>query len=467
MAKRFISTSIAYINAEPHIGFLFELVAADVLARYYRSQGDEVFFLTGTDEHGTKVEQAAAAANLAPQEFADQLSTKFKALGKEFNLSFDKFVRTTDPQHIEFVKKAWQKLDEKKVLEKRAYDGWYCTGCEAFKTEREIVDGKCGIHEIALEKISEENYFLLIGDDVKEKIRRWIGAVKPVGRQAEVLNMLEEIDAVSVSRPKDKLQWGIQVPGDDNQVMYVWVDALLNYLSGIEAAGQETKDWWPGTQLIGKDILKFHAVIWPAILDALGYEFPKELLVHGFINVDGKKMSKSLGNVIAPSELKARYGVDGTRYLLLRQLNFYDDSNFVWSEFDALYNGELANGIGNLINRTVSILKSFEQKGFKVRGTIETAMGDDDIKLKSSLGQSDYRNDLETVISEVAQANDWFSKKKPWEWKSPTDLQLAALIDQRKLIQISYLLEPFMPETATEIRRQLKELDPKPLFPRL
>ncbi len=463
--SKYITTSIAYINAEPHIGFLFELVAADVLARYHKLQGDDVYFVTGTDEHGQKVQQAIAASGIEAQAYADNITASFVQLTEDFNISNDYFIRTTNPDHQTFVTARWQQLEKAGLLEKRTYAGLYCPGCEAFKTEAEIVDGKCVIHERELEKTAEDNWFFIITAEAKEKIAAWInGSVFPETRRQEVINSLESghFDAVSVSRPKSKLSWGVPVPDDDSQTMYVWVDALFNYISALEI-NDKTNLWPANIQVIGKDILKFHAIIWPALLLACDYELPKKLLVHGFINVDGKKMSKSLGNVITPAALLERYGVDGTRYLLLRQLNFYDDSNFVWDEFDAIYNGELANGIGNLLNRSLALLKKFD-----CAGAIELALTDEDEKVSlEDLAEQDFRGALEEINSQIAIADNWFSNTKPWEWEAPSDLQKALLIDQSRLVKISYQLEPFMPTTAIEIRRQLTELDSKPLFPRI
>ncbi len=456
--KKYISTAIAYINAPPHIGFLFELVAADVLARFQRQTGSEVFFLTGTDEHGTKVEQAAKAAALEPKAFADQLAAKFQALKEEFNLSVDYFVRTTDPEHIAFVTQAWTELQKSGVVDKRRYDGLYCTGCEAFKQEREIVGGKCVIHQTPVETISEENYFLLITEPTKDKIKAWAKtAILPETRVQEVLNVLDELNEVSISRPKAKLAWGIPVPGDNEQVMYVWVDALLNYLSGILAAGQTVEEYWPGTQVIGKDILKFHAIIWPAMLLALGYELPTTLLVHGWINFGGEKISKSTGNVVAPAALKERYGVDGSRYLLLRQLNFYDDSHFSWEEFDNLYNGELANGVGNLVARVVGLLKKINQP---IEKEISVASVD--------LATANFAGALKAINDEVNAADQAISASKLWENITEDIAKQEKLAEiGEKVAALADLLEPFTPATASEIRRQLKELDPKPIFPRL
>lgn len=458
-----ITTSIPYVNADPHIGFLLELVAADVLARYYRLQGEEVFFLAGTDEHGLKIQQAAAEAGEEPSEFAAKQSKKFEQLAKDFSATNDCFVRTTDEAHIAFVTDAWQRLVAAGVIEKRTYSGQYCTGCEAFKTEREIEDGNCAIHKQPLEKIEEENYFLAVNEDTKEKIRAWISAVEPETKRNEILNSLVEFDGVSVSRPAEKLQWGVPVPDDATQVIYVWVDALLSYLSAIVASERKIDEFWPGTQIVGKDIVKFHAIIWPAILIALKYPLPEKLLVHGFVNVDGQKMSKSLGNVITPAELKDRYGVEATRYLLLRQLNFYDDSNFVWSEFDAIFNGELANGIGNLLSRVVNMLAKWKKAG--VSAGLPAAE-----EVDSALARADFSAELVKINELISAADEWISEVKPWEWGKDGEVskdQAENLLRQSNLVELAARLEPFMPETSAEIRRQLKTLEPKPLFPRL
>lgn len=469
MEKYYISTSIAYINAEPHIGFLLELVAADVLARYQRQIGHDVFFLTGTDEHGTKVAQAAEKAGLQPQAYANQISQKFLDLTKDFNIDISQFIRTTNPEHIKHVQVAWQKLAEKGVLQKRSYTGQYCTGCEAFKTEREIVNGRCPIHDTVLEKIEEENWFLIISPAIKEQIKQWLPAVQPVAKQHEIINILDEYDSISVSRPTESLQWGIRVPGDESQVMYVWVDALLNYITGIFLAEKSVTDTWQNQiQLIGKDILKFHAIIWPALLITLELPLPKQLLVHGFVTVDGKKMSKSLGNVITPAELLERYGVDGTRYLLLRQLNFYDDSNFSWADFDAIYNGELANGIGNITARLIGLLNRLPNGPEQVAEYLKQ-YDSKPIKNASPLAAANFAATLHTANELLKEADLWITEQKPWTW-GETDWQsydIHQFLALTKLIEAAILLDAFMPETVKKILTQLRSLTSEPLFPRI
>ena len=461
MKNRYITTSIAYINAEPHIGFLLELLSADVLARYHKQQGEDVFFLTGTDEHGTKVAKAAEDAGKEPQKYADDLAKKFEKLGKDFNIDFDYFIRTTSPEHKKFVQEKWKELEKAGALEKKTYKGHYCIGCEAFKNEREIVDGKCSIHEKELEVVEEENYFFKL-TKYKDQILEWLQKEKPVkpeGRLNEIVNVVKDLEDISFSRPKEKLSWGIPVPGDETQTMYVWADALWNYLSVFEQTDKNKEDFWPAdTQIIGKDILKFHAAIWPGLLLATGNELPKEVLVHGFVNVDGKKMSKSLGNVVTPKELLDKYGVDATRYLIFRQLSFYEDSNFTWDDFDAIYNGELANGLGNLTNRVINLLKKFKSSGVEVDKNIED----------SKLADANFAGEIQKITELITAADQWISEVKPWEWgDEPSSDQVKNFIEQTNLSEVAARLKPFMPETSKEIVRQLKELDPRPLFPRL
>lgn len=470
MANKTFTTSIVYINSEPHIGFLLELVATDVLARFAKLQKNDVFFVTGTDEHGIKIEKAATASGKEPQVYADEIAQKYIDLCKDFNISNDYFVRTTDEKHKKFVQQSWQQLEEKGVLEKREYQGLYCVGCEAFKAERELENGKCAIHQSEVEKISEQNYFFKLTDTTKEQIITWLNTnkIKPETKTSEVLNMLKDFEGVSVSRPKTKLSWGIAVPNDDSQVMYVWVDALLNYLSAITSSGKSIEDFWSEsevTQVIGKDILKFHAIIWPALLIELGYPLPDKLVVHGFINVDGQKMSKSLGNVITPTELKEKYGVDATRYLLLRQLNFYDDSNFVWEEFDAIYNGELANGLGNLLARTIG-LKNKSQSILEDAISQEIAnysqTFNEQIK-NSPLNELDFAAHLAQVNLLIKDADEWINTNEAWKGIKDDERVLPIT----NLFKICALLEPVIPKTALKIYEQLKDLEAVPLFPRL
>ncbi len=461
MKTKFVTTSIAYINAEPHIGFLFELLAADIFARHWRSQSEDSFFLTGTDEHGAKVASAATTAGLARQQFADQISGKYLALKEQFDLSFDYFIRTTDPTHQEFVKQTWRTLLQAGQIKKGIYRGRYCTGCEAFKQPSEIADNHCLVHNQPLEKVEEENYFFEPGGIITQKIADWINyRLWPSSRRQEAINVLHTgaFKQISVSRPATKNSWGIGVPDDPSQVIYVWFDALLNYLSIEKITGQ--KLWPADIQIIGKDILKFHAIVWPAILLALGRDLPAALLVHGFINVDGRKLSKSTGHIVRPQELLDHYAlagdlaVDAVRYLLFRQLSFYDDSNFVWAEFDALYNGELANGLGNLVARVIGIGKKVAK--FELP---QPAID------RLAVAKLDFKDHLETANERINQADSIITAEKLWENSNDKLTKFNEVVSC--LVEATGILLPFMPKTAGEIRRQLTELKSKPLFPRL
>jgi len=476
MAKPiYITTSIAYVNAEPHVGHLLELLSADILKRFYQERGEEVFFLTGSDEHGLKVAEAAKAAGLSSQEFADRIAGQFAKLKEDFSINYDFFVRTSDPDHAQFVQDCWQQLKKKSLLEKRTYQAKYCSGCEAFKTESELIDNHCPIHHKLVTEVEEENYFFKLSR-FQGPVLAWLKTkpIYPESRLKEITAFVEkELTDISVSRPKDKVSWGIEVKDDPDQVIYVWFEALLNYLSGLKLAGKKVQDYWPADiQLIGKDILRFHAAIWPAMLLALDRPVPQKILVHGFINVEGKKMSKSLGNVVSPKQLLDRYGSEATRYLLFRQLSFYEDSNFVWDDFDALYNGELANGLGNLVARTISLLNKF-----KTKVDIQKLLGQAEQKLKEKeqsipgeggLKAFDFASELEAINSLIKQADSWITEHQPWTWGEDVDQSKAQeLIERSNLWSIAQRLKPFLPQTSFKIAQALRELQPVALFPRL
>src|SRR3989344_53768 len=325
MPKKFyITTSIAYVNAPPHIGFALESVQADVLARWHRQQGEEVFFVSGTDEHGAKIVRAAEAAGKAPQELVDANAQEFKNLKKTLNLSWDGFIRASDQKtHWPVAQELWRRLEASGDLYKKRYSGRYCVGHEAFITQKDLKDGRCDLHKKEPETIEEENWFFKLSNYTKEiesRIRNNELRIVPESRKNEILALLEEgLEDVSFSRPRKDLDWGVPVPEDDTQTMYVWADALSNYISGyggIKAWEEHPAD----VHCIGKDILRFHGAIWPAMLLSANLPLPKNIFVHGFITVDGEKMSKSVGNVIDPFELVKRYGTDAVRYYLLREI---------------------------------------------------------------------------------------------------------------------------------------------------
>ncbi|MFH1582284.1 MAG: methionine--tRNA ligase, partial [bacterium] len=363
MSKKnfYITTSIVYTNAPPHVGFALELVQADVIARYHRSLGENVWFLTGTDEHGAKIVKAAEKAGKDVVSFTDEISSKFKELTKVLNISNDDFIRTTDQKrHWPTVERVWKQLLDQGDIYKSKYKGLYCVGCEAFIKEKDLVDGNCPIHKQKPEEIEEENYFFKLSkyaDKIKEILEKDELKITPQSRKNEILSFINQgVEDISCSRSKENLKWGIPVPGDENQIIYIWLEALANYLSALESLGKE--EFWPADiHCIGKDIFRFHVLLWPAMLLALGKELPKNVFVHGYITSNGEKMSKSLGNVIDPVELVKKYGLDPVRYFLLREFSSTEDGDFTYEKFEERYNADLAKGLGNLVDILTTLAK--------------------------------------------------------------------------------------------------------------
>jgi methionyl-tRNA synthetase len=468
--KFYITTSIPYTNAPPHIGFALEAIQADVLARYHRHLGEDVFFLTGTDEHGIKTLRVARELGRDVKDYADEISGKFKSLAQLLNISNDDFIRTTDEvRHKPAVEKLWNKLDESGDIYKKKYKGYYCPGCEAFKTEKEIVDGKCPIHLKKLEIVEEENYFFRLSKYTKEiekKIESDELEIIPETRKNETLSMLKQgIEDVSFSRTKDKY-WGFEVPGDPEQVMYVWCDALPNYISaiGYKKETAQFKKFWPAdVHCLGKDIMKFHTIFWPAMLLSIGLKLPKVIFVHGFINVAGQKMSKSLGNVVDPFELIKKYGVDSVRYYLLREIVSAEDGDFTYEKFEQRYNSDLAGGIGNLVARVLGVAGKLDIKESKP--TKKTADKIKEIKKNytASLEKFKFNEALASVWELISFCDKYINEEKLWESKNPkviNDLFFA-------INEIGVLLLPFLPETSDKILQQIKTKKSEPLFPRI
>jgi methionyl-tRNA synthetase len=495
MKKFYITTSIAYVNAQPHIGFALELLQADVLARYNQLAGKDVYFLTGTDEHGSKIEKAAKNAGLEPQVFTDNISEKFQELTKKLQVLNDDFIRTTDEKkHIPAVLKLWNKLVENGDLYKKDYEGLYCIGHEAFIKKSELVDGKCPMHKTEPEVVKEENWFFKI-TKYKKQIRHAFekGDIKiiPQTRTSELLNLLDDAEDVSFSRPSKDLKWGIPVPGDDTQTMYVWADALTNYISAIDYAtdGEKFKKYWPAdVHLVGKDILRFHAMIWPAMLLSAGLELPKNIYVHGFVTVEGEKMSKSLGNVIDPFALIEKYGLDPVRYFLLRELPSSEDGDFSYKKLEDRYNGDLANGLGNLLQRVITLIdKNLDgeliYKTDLINADVALRIEDAFEKYRKNIDNFELHESLAAIWELVSVANSYVDTNKPWETaKSDPDKFLITITNLMTLLfNIARLLKPFIPTTSERIYERLgiKEgEDPldgykfiirkgEPLFPRL
>ncbi len=473
MSKKFyITTSIPYTNAPPHIGHVFEFIQADVVARYHRYLGEDVYFLTGSDEHGLKTKRAAEAVGKTPEEFADEISQKFRDLKGLLNLSTNDFIRTTDlDRHEPAVKKLWKALQENGDLYKKKFKGFYCAGCEAFKTQKEIVDGKCVIHQKPVEEIEEENYFFKLSKylpEIKKLLQKNVIKIIPESKKNEILGMIENgLDDVSFSRDKDKY-WGFSVPGDDSQVIYVWADALPNYISaiGYEDDQKKFKKYWPAdVHCIGKDIVKFHSLYWPAMLLSLGLELPKSIFVHGFINMGGHKMSKSLGNVVDPLELVKKYGINAVRYFFLREILPTEDGDFTYEKFEQRYNSDLAGGIGNLLARTVTLAAKENFKEKKPSAKIKKEVIIIEKICKKYLEEFKFNESLKSIWELISFCDKYINAEKPWEGKESSSQVISDILFA--LDKISDLLLPFLPDTSEKIKKVIETKKSEILFPRL
>ena len=468
--KFYITTAIIYTNGDPHIGFAFELVLADVIARYNRLSKN-TYFLTGTDEHGSTVAKAAAKNNKNPKEFVDEIAAKVQHLTKVLDISNDDFIRTSDKtRHWPAAQKMWKVLDASGDLYKNNYQGLYCIGHEAFIKKSDLVDGVCPLHKTEPEKIEEENWFFKLTKYKKElqnKIESGEIKIFPETRKQEILNLIDDAEDVSFSRPSRDLKWGIPVPGDETQTMYVWADALTNYVSALGYGDNEEKmDYWPAdVHLVGKDILRFHAMIWPAMLLSAGLPLPKAIYVHGFITVDGEKMSKTVGNVIDPFSVVEKYGSEVVRYFLLREIPSEDDGDFSYKKLEERYNGDLANGLGNLVQRVVTLIDDkmdggliYESAKCKVKS----------IKLdnyRKAIEEFRLHDALGEIWKVIAEANRYVDERKPWvqvkenpEGFLETMTQLVVTV-----CNIAWMLQPFMPDTAQKIFDKLGDNKSHPL----
>jgi methionyl-tRNA synthetase len=471
----YITTSIAYTNSNPHLGFALELVQADCVARYKRQKGENVFFLTGTDEHGIKISKTAEKEGLEPQKFVDKISLRFKELTNLLNLSNDDFIRTTDEKrHLPVVKKIWLNLQKNGDIYKKRYKGMYCFGCEAFITKKDLENGKCVIHKKEPEIIEEENYFFRLSKYL-DKVRKVIVSdeikIKPSYRKKEILNSIDQgLEDISFSRPATTLKWGIEVPGDSSQTIYVWVDALSNYISAVGYGSLDFSKYWPADiHFIGKDIQKFHCILWPAILMSLNLELPKSVFIHGFITVNGQKMSKSLGNVIDPFDLILNYGGDAVRYFLLREIPPNEDGDFTLEKFQKRYNSDLASGLGNLVSRVVSLKRKLGINNDEIvlsyeKDLLMKKIDEFSKKYDDFMKEMVFNEALAVVWDLISFCDLYIEKKKPWE-KSEYQVKIIEnLIFFLK--KISNMIYPFMPLSSEKILSQIKENEDKKIFPR-
>ena len=464
MPKKFyITTAIAYPNSVPHQGHALEIVQADALARFYRLLGKKVFFQTGTDEHGTKNWQTAKKEGKEIMEFLDANVAVFKKLYKLLNISYDNFIRTTDKKlHYPGAIKLWEELVKSGDIYKKKYKGLYCTGCEAFKTEKELVEGKCPNHPTReIEAIEEENYFFKLSkykDHVIEIIKKDDYKIIPETRKNEILSWLKQAKDISFSRPKASLPWGIPVPGDPKQVMYVWCDALSNYLTGVGYGREEDefKKHWPADiHVIGKDILRFHAAFWPAMLISANLPIPKELFVHGFVLSEGAKMSKSAGTVIDPFEQIEKYSVDPFRFYILGAMPLDGDGDYSEKLVLERINTELVGNFSNFCYRVLSFTAknySSEIKELDKNDVIQEITAKFPM-IKKAYQEYDFKKALDEIMSVSALGNQYFQNKEPWKNTETSQPVLATCINIAK--NLSILLQPIMPEISAKLQKQL------------
>ena len=506
MTKKFyVTTTIPYANAPPHIGFALEIVQADVLARWNKLKGKDVFFLTGTDEHGVKNYQTAKKEGLVPQTFVDKNSAYFKELTKKLNISNNYFIRTTDKRvHWPGVIKLWNILYEKGDIYKKKYTGYYCSGCERFITEKELVNEKCPNHpNIKIEHISEENYFFRLSkysDKIRSLVEKDELKISPKNWKKDFLNLIKDgLRDVSFSRDKKHLPWGVPVPGDKTQVMYVWCDALTNYLTGIGYPNIKYKKFWPAdVHVVGKDMLRFHVGIWPGMLLSASLPLPKEIIVHGFLTVESRKMSKSLGNIISPLELLKKYSKDSLRYFLLRNIPFGEDGDFSEKVLVERHNNELANKLGNLVSRVTGLIEKFgvEKTENKIHLSKEwkNDITEGKVKIKEILTDNpklenfyilekrtkrsveglvlseylryalepikllvnkqiesfEFDKALNTIFAFIDHCNQCIQVRKVWETKNKKYLYEL----KESILGIAELLWPFIPESSEKITKQ-------------
>jgi len=463
MSKKFyVTTAIDYTDDVIHIGHAYQKIVADVVARYHRLLGEDVFFLTGTDEHGGKVENAAKKAKELPKDFADRISAADQQEVDSLNISYDRFIRTTDPDHIEVVNDFWKKALAAGDIYAADYEGLYCEGCEGYITESDLADGKCPYHKTnKLQTLKERNYFFRWSkyqEFLENHIKYHPEFVQPESRRNEMLSFLDRgLKDIPISR--EKLKWGIPVPGDPSQVIYVWFDALINYISGAP------EGFWPADlHLLGKDNTRWHALLWPAMLKSVGLELPKTIYAHGFISLEGKKVSKSIGNIIRPSELVEKFGVDAVRYYLLKTKSLEADGDLSIDKLTEVYNADLANGLGNLISRVAKLCESsgfaFDMKDKRPHVEYDEWEILREYKFNEALGE---------IWQKIATLDKIIDTEKPWKLEgSRLEKALSTLVEGIR--EAAILLEPFCPKTSHKIQEQFAGPEIKagaPLFPRI
>ena len=493
--KFYITTTLAYVNAQPHIGFASEIVQADALARFHRLVGDEVFFNTGTDEHGLKIYTKAKELGVDMKKYCDEQAETFKSLKGLLNISYDNFIRTSDENHMKAAQEFWKRCEANGDIYKKMYKTKYCVGCELEKTDSELIYDKCPLHpNLEIECYEEENYFFKFSN-YQQKLLNFYKKnpdfVLPKKRFNEIKSFVEMgLQDFSISRLKSKMPWGVEVPGDSEHVMYVWFDALVNYVSALgwpchcervnKFGAIESSDlclcnkdkcnykkFWPGFQIAGKDNLRQQSAMWQAMLMSAEIENSKQIFINGFITVDGQKMSKSLGNVISPKEMVEKFGIDGTRYLLLTMGgNFGEDFDVSWEKMTEKYNADLANGLGNLVSRVIKLAQNFQTAspvgGFPLSNE----------QISKFIDKLELSQAINEIWKNISNANKYIEDEKPWELaKLPVSAREKFEAVMYKLIvdldNIADALIPFLPDTSEKIKKALEAKKTEPLFQRI
>ena len=475
----YITTTLPYINSDPHIGFAAEIIKADVIARYMAQRGAKVFFNTGTDEHGLKIFQKAQEAGILIQEFCDKNSAKFLPLKERLNLSYTNFIRTTDENHKKAAQEFWRRCEANGDIYKKAYQVKYCVGCEMEKTDSELENGFCPFHPgKELEIIDEENYFFRFsnyGEKLLTLYETNPDFVKPESRLKEIKSFVERgLKDFSISRLKEKMPNGVLVPGDETQVMYVWFDALVNYISTLgwpnENESENFKNFWPGLQVCGKDNLRPQAAMWQAMLMSAKIPNSTKILVFGFLTANGKKISKSAGNGVDPYELVDKFGADSLRYYLLAEISPFEDGDYSLDKFFDRYNADLANGLGNLSSRVSNLLEKNE-----IITDLKVNLEDESVKnlvinFENLFSAYRFNECLQLIWAKIKVCDETLSKETPWKVENRDDVAEILKPMAQTILNLAYLLEPFIPESAGKIKEtfsvsKIKKLPP--LFPRL
>lgn len=459
----YITTTLPYVNADPHIGFALEIVKADVIARLRRARGDAVVFNTGTDEHGVKIWRKALDEKKNPQAYVDEYAAKFDRLKAALNLSYTHFIRTTDPHHKAAAQEFWRRCDAAGDIYKKNYHVKYCVGCELEKTESELEDGKCPIHpNLELELIDEENYFFRFSRYQEPLLGLYAPSARfvvPEHRLNEIRRFVSDgLQDFSISRLKSKMPWGVDVPGDAEHVMYVWFDALVNYISTLGWPEDEKNfgAFWPGMQIAGKDNLRQQSAMWQAMLMSAGIANSRQILIQGFVTVDGQKMSKSLGNVVDPFTLVDKYGTDPVRYYLLREIPAYEDGDFSYEKFEARYNGDLANGLGNLVARAATLGEKVSPMPVATDQNIAQEVARVREVYEKTCEEFRFNEALAAVWELIAAADKYINDTKPWTLKDDPAALRKIIANAGVLIDaVRELVAPFIPETADKIREQI------------